>query len=198
MGRLRANRRRLRDSGACRIAPATVPLARSVRHSSTPVHSPARRPRALFGHDVMRDVHVWRRATTWRWPNECGRPITVGSARRRNGFRRVDSMNTIGQRVLVQRATGQREPVAFVSVSHASRILHLPLSERLCARDLGEVDRGMKANHEQLNDRWKPRVSYASCAFVPMAGGGTFLSQSFGRFSSKTVLTSWRRQRSPR
>jgi hypothetical protein len=63
-------------------------------------------------------------------------------------------MNTIGQRGLVQRATGQREPVAFVSVSQASRALHLPLSERLCARDL-DFPRLSKEKVNALRRRWR-------------------------------------------
>ena len=41
-------RRRLRDSGAFRHVRSAVPLARSVRHSSQPALSSARRPRVSF------------------------------------------------------------------------------------------------------------------------------------------------------
>ena len=86
-------------------------------------------------------------------------------------------MNTIGQRVLVQRATGQREPVALVSVSQASRILHLPLSERLCARDLGEVDRGMKANPWAIRRPLETACVVRFLRFRPPGGWGHLSSR---------------------
>jgi len=203
VGRLRAKRRRLRDSGACRIAPVTVPLARRVRHSSTPAHSPARRPRASVGHEVRRAVRVCHGRVTsrsvgqGRWPGWSGRQWAHDGLRNRaaNVARRClrmtglagdgdDGPDCIGTKCQCGARVGEGvrlfRPYRGLSTSPCPLAGFALLG---CRAELweskpenghwGRSTGERKRNHGPIWRRWKPRAPRVSLAFFPLAGGGT-------------------------